>query len=110
MPAMKVNLSAAMRARDVSRPRPEQLADAEAFEVSISSSVSGPRRNVTAADKAGSARDAAQVREAAQVRARESADQERATRGSQEGRSEGTRRRRTPSAMKPSSGVAPSTC
>ena len=99
MPAMKVNLSAAMRARDVSRPRPEQLADAEAFEVSISSSVSGPRRNVTAADKAGSARDAAQVREAAQVRARESADQERATRGSQEGRSEGTRRRRTPREM-----------
>src|ERR1700677_3725496 len=30
MPAMKITISAAMRARDVSRPRPEQLAEAEA--------------------------------------------------------------------------------
>jgi hypothetical protein len=29
MPAMKITISAAMRARDVSRPRPEQLAEAE---------------------------------------------------------------------------------
>jgi hypothetical protein len=28
MPGMKITLSAAMRARDVSRPRPEQLAEA----------------------------------------------------------------------------------
>ena len=32
MPAMKVTLSAAMRARDVSRPRDEQIAEAEAAE------------------------------------------------------------------------------
>jgi hypothetical protein len=32
VPAMKVTLSAAMRARDVSRPRDEQLAEAEAAE------------------------------------------------------------------------------
>jgi hypothetical protein len=32
MPAMKVTISAAMRARDVSRPRPEQVAEAEASE------------------------------------------------------------------------------
>jgi hypothetical protein len=30
VPAMKLTLSAAMRARDVSRPRPEHLAEAEA--------------------------------------------------------------------------------
>jgi hypothetical protein len=29
MPGMKITISAAMRARDVSRPRPEQLAEAE---------------------------------------------------------------------------------
>ena len=34
MPAMKVTISAAMRARDVSRPRPEDLAEAEAGEAS----------------------------------------------------------------------------
>lgn len=32
MAGMKVTLSAAMRARDVSRPRPEQLAEAAARE------------------------------------------------------------------------------
>jgi len=32
MPGMKVTLSAAMRARDVSRPRPDHLADAAARE------------------------------------------------------------------------------
>lgn len=32
MPAMKLTPNAAMRARDVSRPRPEHLADAEAAE------------------------------------------------------------------------------
>jgi len=35
---MKVTLSAAMRARDVSRPRDEQLAKAEAAEASLPSS------------------------------------------------------------------------
>ena len=34
MPAMKLTPNAAMRARDVSRPRPEHLAEAEAAEVS----------------------------------------------------------------------------
>jgi hypothetical protein len=34
VPAMKVTVSAAMRARDVSRPRPEHLAEAEAAEAS----------------------------------------------------------------------------
>src|SRR5580658_9750421 len=37
---MKVTLSAAMRARDVSRPRDEQLAEAEAAEASLPSIVS----------------------------------------------------------------------
>jgi len=32
VPAMKLTPNAAMRARDVSRPRPEHLADAEAAE------------------------------------------------------------------------------
>ena len=35
MPAMKLTPNAAMRARDVSRPRPEHLAEAEADEASI---------------------------------------------------------------------------
>ena len=35
MPAMKLTPNAAMRARDVSRPRPEHLAEAEAAEASI---------------------------------------------------------------------------
>ena len=34
MPAMKLTPNAAMRARDVSRPHPEHLAEAEAAEVS----------------------------------------------------------------------------
>jgi hypothetical protein len=38
VPAMKVTLSAAMRARDVSRPRDGQLADAEAAEAILASS------------------------------------------------------------------------
>ena len=37
MPAMKLTPNAAMRARDVSRPRPEHLAEAEAAEASIAS-------------------------------------------------------------------------
>ena len=35
MPAMKLTPNAAMRARDVSRPRPEHLAEAEAAEASV---------------------------------------------------------------------------
>src|ERR1700722_16196351 len=55
---MKVTVSAAMRARDVSRPREEQLAEAEAAEASIPS---GPGANVTAEGGArgDEARDAA---------------------------------------------------
>src|ERR1700722_16723547 len=50
---MKVNLSAAMRARDVSRPRPDQLAEAEAAEASIADSSGGPRGNSAVADAPG---------------------------------------------------------
>jgi hypothetical protein len=39
MAAMKITLSGAMRARDVSRPRPEQLAAAAAREDAVSSPV-----------------------------------------------------------------------
>jgi hypothetical protein len=46
---MKVTVSAAMRARDVSRPRDEQVAEAEAAEAGVPS---GPRANVTAAGAA----------------------------------------------------------
>jgi hypothetical protein len=35
VPAMKLTPNAAMRARDVSRPRPEHLAEAEAAEASV---------------------------------------------------------------------------
>jgi hypothetical protein len=35
MPAMKLTPNAAMRARDVSRPRPEHVAEAEAAEAAI---------------------------------------------------------------------------
>jgi hypothetical protein len=41
VPGMKVTLSAAMRARDVSRPRDEQLAEAEAAEARLPSSAPG---------------------------------------------------------------------
>jgi hypothetical protein len=48
VPAMKVTLSGAMRARDVSRPRDEQLAEAEAAEAEAAngSAPTGPRVNV----------------------------------------------------------------
>ncbi len=39
---MKVTLSAAMRARDVSRPRPDQLAEAAAREEPASAERGGP--------------------------------------------------------------------
>ena len=42
MAAMKVTTSAAMRARDVSRPHAEHLAFAEAAEVAASAAVDGP--------------------------------------------------------------------
>jgi hypothetical protein len=42
MPSMKITLSAAMRARDVSRPRPEQLADAAAREEPTAPAPSAP--------------------------------------------------------------------
>jgi len=38
VPAMKLTPNAAMRARDVSRPRPEHLAEAEAAEASAAGS------------------------------------------------------------------------
>jgi hypothetical protein len=40
MAAMKITLSGAMRARDVSRPRPEHLAEAAACEEPVPSRVS----------------------------------------------------------------------
>ena len=39
VPAMKLTPNAAMRARDVSRPRPEHLADAEAAEARVPGSI-----------------------------------------------------------------------
>ena len=46
MPAMKLTPNAAMRARDVSRPRPEHLAEAEAAEASVAA---GPRARTSEA-------------------------------------------------------------
>ncbi len=109
VPAMKVTVSAAMRARDVSRPRAEQLAEAEAAEVSMPS---GPRANVSAAGAArgDEARDAAQVSAGKRNAARDDEwgawasetekDARAAAAGDREGRAEGrpggTRRRRMP--------------
>jgi transcription termination factor Rho len=74
VPAMKVNLSAAMRARDVSRPRPEQLAEAEAAEASIADSSGGPRGNSDVADAPeDSAREGSGALEGSGVRRGESA-------------------------------------
>jgi hypothetical protein len=42
MAGMKITLSAAMRARDVSRPRPEQLAEAAAREEPAISAAGAP--------------------------------------------------------------------
>jgi hypothetical protein len=42
MPAMKLTPNAAMRARDVSRPRPEHLAEAEAAEAKGNAGRAGP--------------------------------------------------------------------
>ncbi len=44
VPAMKLTPNAAMRARDVSRPRAEHLAEAEAAEVRGSAGRESPRR------------------------------------------------------------------
>jgi hypothetical protein len=46
---MKVTAGLAMRARDVSRPRPEQLADAAAREESVPARVRRPRRGAAQA-------------------------------------------------------------
>ena len=123
MPAMKVTVSSAMRARDVSRPRAGQLAEAEAAEASIPS---GPRANGPAAGAAranGPAAGAArgdEAREATQVsagrrnaardderdawasepgkggRAAAQGDREARSAGQAKGRAEGTRKRRMP--------------
>jgi hypothetical protein len=109
VPAMKVTVSAAMRARDVSRPRADQLDEAEAAEASIPS---GPRANVTAAGTArgDEARDAAQVSTGRRNAARDGEwgawasepekDGRAAAPGDREeragGRPEGTRKRRLP--------------
>ncbi len=105
MPAMKVTVSAAMRARDVSRPRAEQLAEAEAAEASMPS---GTQANVTAAGAAqgDEARDAARVSAGRRNAARDDewgawasepeTDGRAAARGDREGRAEGTRSKRMP--------------
>ncbi len=122
VPAMKVTVSSAMRARDVSRPRAGQLAEAEAAEASIPS---GPRANGPAAGAArgDEARDAArgdEAREATQVsagrrnaardderdawasepgkggRAATQGDRKARSAGQAKGRAEGTRKRRMP--------------
>ncbi|MGH3288342.1 MAG: hypothetical protein ACRDPD_27285 [Streptosporangiaceae bacterium] len=64
MAAMKVTISAAMRARDVSRPRPEDLAEAEATWAGEADGswadgprASGPRASGPRADGLGAAGD-----------------------------------------------------
>ena len=52
MPAMKLTPNAAMRARDVSRPRAEHLAEAEAAEVRGSAGRESPGRGRPAPDGA----------------------------------------------------------
>src|ERR1017187_3545402 len=54
VPAMKVTVSAAMRARDVSRPRPEHLAGTEAAEASAPKGAwgNGPKADEVRADEA----------------------------------------------------------
>ena len=52
MPAMKLTPNAAMRARDVSRPRAEHLAEAEAAEVRGSAGPESPGRGRPAPDGA----------------------------------------------------------
>ncbi len=105
VPAMKVTVSAAMRARDVSRPRAEQLAEAEAAEASIPS---GSRGNGTAAGAArgDEARDDAQVSAGRRNAARDDEwgawasepekDGRAAAQGDRAGLPEGTRKRRMP--------------
>ncbi len=105
MPAMKVTVSAAMRARDVSRPRAEQLDEAEAAEASIPS---GRRAAVTAAGAArgDEARDAGRVSAGRPDAARDdewgawASEPDKygraAAPGDREGRPEGTRKKRMP--------------
>jgi len=56
VPTMKLTPNAAMRARDVSRPRAEHLAEAEAAEVRGSAGREGPGRGRPAPDGAGTGR------------------------------------------------------
>jgi hypothetical protein len=86
VPAMKVTVSAAMRARDVSRPRAEQVAEAEAAEAGPPS---GPRANVTAP---GAVRDDEWGARASEPET----DGRPAARGDREGRAAGTRNGRMP--------------
>ncbi len=91
---MKVTVSAAMRARDVSRPRDEQVAEAEAAEASVPS---GPRANVTAAgaargDERG-ARDAELEWDGTRAKVRDGEEHAGTRPGPQE-RPEGTRKRK----------------
>jgi hypothetical protein len=48
VPAMKLTPNAAMRARDVSRPRPEHLAEAEAAEASMAAGSRSRTRDAAA--------------------------------------------------------------
>jgi hypothetical protein len=91
VPTMKVTVSAAMRARDVSRPRDEQVAEAEAAEASVPS---GPRANVTAAGAARGARDAELEWDGARAKVRDGEERAGTRPGPQE-RPEGTRKRKT---------------
>ncbi len=53
VPAMKLTPNAAMRARDVSRPRPEHLADAEAAEARAPGSIEKGRAETGRAETGG---------------------------------------------------------
>ncbi|MGB6579754.1 MAG: hypothetical protein WBF34_17730, partial [Streptosporangiaceae bacterium] len=59
MPAMKLTPNAAMRARDVSRPRAEHLAEAEAAEGSANAARENPGRRGT--ERGGPAPDGAET-------------------------------------------------
>jgi hypothetical protein len=106
VPAMKVTLSAAMRARDVSRPRDEQLADAEAAEASLGSSTPAnvsPAGAVRGTDPGDAAREDIGLesagrgdaeRESAGTAGRDEGGPDGA--GGRMGRGDGGRRRRVP--------------
>ncbi len=97
MPAMKLTPNAAMRARDVSRPRAEHLAEAEAAEAKENTGRGGPAPDGAETARAEASRaetDGAQTGKAETGRASEVAGDDRA------GRPGLPRRRRGPRDVK----------